>query len=340
MMADLKSGECKMKFLKSSCGIIFTAVTALLIVALAFSVFGIADKSREIKDIKSKAQNTISSEAEKYKSELEEKQKQNEKIQAELEAERAEKKRLQEENSSLNKKIQELSDKKTAERKAAAEALSRQSKTPAKGKVCYLTFDDGPSDNTLKILDILKKYNVKATFFVINSPRIQYIKQISDEGHTVALHTATHNYKTIYSSKEAYFKDLQSISDTVERILGKKITMMRFPGGSSNYVSKEYCKGIMSELVLSVTEKGYSYFDWNVSSGDAVSDTPSYTYIRNSVLNGAKDKNTICVLMHDSAPKTTTVQALPEIITGLKNMGYSFDYLKDESFGYHHHISN
>ena len=115
---------------------------------------------------------------------------------------------------------------------------------------------------------------------------------------------------------------------------------MRFPGGSSNKVSAKYCGGIMTRLVSLVQERGYSYFDWNVASGDADSNTPSYTYIRNNVLNSAKNKNSACVLMHDSSAKTTTVQALPEIIEGLMAMGYRFEALTPDTYGYHHRNLN
>ena len=115
---------------------------------------------------------------------------------------------------------------------------------------------------------------------------------------------------------------------------------MRFPGGSSNKVSAKYCGGIMTRLVSLVQERGYSYFDWNVASGDADSNTQSYTYIRNNVLNSAKNKNSACVLMHDSSVKTTTVQALPEIIEGLTAMGYRFEALTPETYGYHHRNLN
>ena len=211
---------------------------------------------------------------------------------------------------------------------------------PSGEKICYLTFDDGPSKNTPLILDILKNYNAKATFFVINTGDIGYIQRIHDEGHTVGLHTYSHNYAQLYSSTDAYFNDLQQISDKVESIIGIRPTVMRFPGGSSNKVSAKYCKGIMTQLVTLVQEKGYSYFDWNISSGDADSTTPSYTYIRNNVLNNARNKNSICVLMHDASAKTTTVQALPEIIEGLTNMGYRLEALTPEAYGYHHQNLN
>ena len=175
---------------------------------------------------------------------------------------------------------------------------------------------------------------------MINSKQIGYVKNIYEAGHTVGLHSATHNYAKIYSSTDAYFKDLEEISNKVESIIGIKPNVIRFPGGSSNTVSKKYCKGIMSRLTKLVAEKGYYYFDWNVESGDANQNTASYTYIRNNVLSGAKNKNTACVLMHDSSAKTTTVQALPEIIEGLSKMGYRFEALSDKANGYHHRVNN
>ena len=104
-------------------------------------------------------------------------------------------------------------------------------------KVCYLTFDDGPSDNTLKILDILKRANAKASFFVIGTSKLDYIKRIHNEGHTVALHANNHDYSKIYKSEEAYFKDLNAIAAKVKKITGVDSKIIRFPGGSSNTIS-------------------------------------------------------------------------------------------------------
>ncbi|WP_288162231.1 polysaccharide deacetylase family protein [Dubosiella newyorkensis] len=143
---------------------------------------------------------------------------------------------------------------------------------PAYGKkVVYLTFDDGPSENTAKILDILDKYNAKATFFVTgNHPEYnKYMKRAAKEGHTIGLHTYTHNYSQLYSSEEAYFDDLQQISDMVEDVTGKKSKVIRFPGGSSNMISANYVDGLMTTLTQKVQEQGYQYFDWNVDSTDA-----------------------------------------------------------------------
>ena len=325
------------------------SLVLILTVALVGSAAAIQKRNTDLDE--------ASSRISQYKTELEKKEKENSSISSQLEESENLKKKYADENSRLKKDNDEL-EAEVEKQKAAAEAAAAQAKKqntsqPAKDsapvqtvpvktgeKVCYLTFDDGPSENTLEILEILKKYNVKATFFVINSKQIGYVKNIYEAGHTVGLHSATHNYAKIYSSTDAYFKDLEEISNKVESIIGIKPNVIRFPGGSSNTVSKKYCKGIMSRLTKLVAEKGYYYFDWNVESGDANQNTASYTYIRNNVLNGAKNKNTACVLMHDSSAKTTTVQALPEIIEGLSKMGYRFEALSDKANGYHHRVNN
>ena len=332
-----------MKFFKSATNIILTCIIFVLVGALVCSLVVIKKKDNYIKSVKTQISGNDSQIEDfealiaEYEKRIAEKDQANSDIASQLEAAKNEKKKLEDENAALKKKIETLSAQKAAE---AAAVSSPQSPVPSGEKICYLTFDDGPSKNTPLILDILKNYNAKATFFVINTGNIGYIQRIHDEGHTVGLHTYSHNYAQLYSSTDAYFNDLQQISDKVESIIGIKPTVMRFPGGSSNKVSAKYCKGIMTQLVTLVQEKGYSYFDWNISSGDADSTTPSYTYIRNNVLNNARNKNSICVLMHDASAKTTTVQALPEIIEGLTNMGYRFEALTPEAYGYHHQNLN
>ncbi len=326
--------------------VIFSLVILILTAALVFSLIFIKRNNDSIKaaDAEIAANKSRISSADGTISELEadiaEKDRINGEIKAQLEAEQAERKKTEEENAALKKKIETLSAKKKAEAEARRLAASAQAQNPDGRRVCYLTFDDGPSENTLKILDILHRYGIKATFFVINTDKLEYVKNIADEGHSVGLHSYSHNYGKIYSNTDAYFEDLQMISDRVRDILGYETKIIRFPGGSSNKVSISYCKGIMSQLTVLTQEKGYSYYDWNVGSGDANSVTPSYTFIRNNVLNGAKDKNSACVLMHDTKAKTTTVEALPEIIEGLMKMGYSFDKIVPETYGYHHRNIN
>ncbi len=312
------------------------SVVCLLVIALVASSAVIILKNREISDFKAEVQKNESIISEKggTVSQLETENKtykeENEKIKQELEAAKKENEKLKSEN----KKYLDENN------KLKSEIATLKAQNGKGDKVCYLTFDDGPSNNTLGILEVLKKYNVKATFFVINTSKIDYVKQIHADGHTVGLHTSSHVYSEIYKSPEAFFADLNAISSKVESLTGVKSTVTRFPGGSSNGISKKYCPGLMSTLVKQVPEKGYSYFDWNVDSGDADSNTPSYTYILNKVLQGASGKNAICVLMHDASAKTTTVKALPYIIEGLANRGYRFAALTPTTMapGFRHQI--
>ena len=207
-------------------------------------------------------------------------------------------------------------------------------------KVVYMTFDDGPSENTDKILKILKKYDAKATFFVTgnNQKYNSSIKKAADQGNTIALHTYTHDYANVYSSTTAYFEDLQKVSDMVKQITGKAPKYIRFPGGSSNTISAQYSQGIMSALDNMVHERGYEYFDWNCSSGDAASNTvPTQDIVRNAT---SCDYEQIMILFHDSSPKTTTVEALPEIIKSYKERGYVFKGISDDTPIFHHGVNN
>ncbi len=193
-----------------------------------------------------------------------------------------------------------------------------------KNGTIYLTFDDGPKEGTTNvILDILKSEGVKATFFVTNSGPDYLIKRMHDEGHTVALHTATHNYATLYASDEAYFNDLYSVSNRVKRITGVESKIIRFPGGSSNTISRRYSSGIMSRLTKEVLNRGFKYYDWNVSSGDADSNSITSDYVRNNVINGLRKNRSNMVLMHDI--KAATRDALRSIIQYGKDNGYSFE---------------
>lgn len=207
-------------------------------------------------------------------------------------------------------------------------------------KTVYLTFDDGPSENTDKILDILKKYNAKGTFFVTgnNKKYNDSLKRIIDEGSTVALHTYSHDYAKVYASEEAYFDDLQKISDMVKSVTGVESKVIRFPGGSSNTVSRKYCPGLMTELTKAVQKKGYQYFDWNCDSTDASGNhIPVDTLVANATSSSAQHIN---ILMHDTAAKDTTVKALPRIIEYYKKHGYSFEPLTADSYPVHHSVNN
>lgn len=204
----------------------------------------------------------------------------------------------------------------------------------------YLTFDDGPSSITPQILDILKKYNIKATFFVINhdSSYDAYIKRAYEEGHTIAVHSYTHNYKTIYTSVNAYLNDFSLMREKIYKITGSYTNLFRFPGGSSNTVSR-FNRGIMTTLTSTMEKKGYVYFDWNVDSDDAGSAKNSET-VYNNVVNSVGKFHSYVVLMHDFEGNYKTLNALENIIINLKNRGYQFDKLSETSYKAHHVINN
>lgn len=211
---------------------------------------------------------------------------------------------------------------------------------PSNRKVIYLTFDDGPSTSiTPALLDILKEENVKATFFVLNhGSNLDYlIKREYEEGHTVALHGSSHNYKQIYSSSNAFFDDLSIIQNKVEAITGEKPMIIRFPGGSSNTVSR-FNPGIMTSLTREVKARGFHYFDWNVGSGDAgEARTPEDVY--SNVINSLGSKNNV-VLMHDYSGNYKTLNAIRNIIRYGKNHGYTFERITMGTPEVHHRIAN
>ncbi|MDD7629624.1 MAG: polysaccharide deacetylase [bacterium] len=203
----------------------------------------------------------------------------------------------------------------------------------------YLTFDDGPSNNTSKILDILKQEDIKATFFLVNfnSSYNPVVKRIYDEGHSIGIHSYTHNYKLIYSSVSAYFDDLNKMNDKIKTITGSDTKLLRFPGGSSNTISS-FNKGIMTTLVKEVTNAGYHYFDWNVDSSDAWSARNSND-VYNNVINNLK-KGTNIVLMHDLSSNEKTVNVLEKIIKDAKEKGYIFANITMNTKEIHHGINN
>lgn len=202
----------------------------------------------------------------------------------------------------------------------------------------YLTFDDGPNAGTTnKILDILKEEGVKATFFVTCNGPDSLIKRMYDEGHMVALHTATHNYSYIYSSIDNYFNDLKRVSDRVKRITGFESKIIRFPGGSSNTISRNYKKGIMTDLTSLVLSEGYRYYDWNVDGMDASSARSSSDVYFNVISNLNVNRANV-VLMHDT--KNITVGALRNIIKYGKDNGYKFDKITMDTYMVRHGVNN
>ncbi len=181
-------------------------------------------------------------------------------------------------------------------------------------KRVYLTFDDGPSANTDRILDILDQYGVKATFFVVAKDKYpEQYKRIVADGHTLGMHSYSHKYNEIYESLDAYKHDLTRLHDFLYELTGEDCNIVRFPGGSSNTISK----ADMWELIDYLDEEGMVYFDWNVSSGDAAGGHKSASQIARNVLDNVGKYNNSVILFHDAAGKDSTVDALPMIIEAI-----------------------
>jgi len=183
----------------------------------------------------------------------------------------------------------------------------------------YLTFDDGPSVYTDDILDILAAYNVKATFFVVGKEESfneEMLNRIVDEGHTLGLHSYSHKYAEIYESVEAFTADFKKLQDAVYEATGYRSHVYRFPGGSSNQVSQLD----MQEFVEYLESQKVQFYDWNVSAGDGASELLDVDTIVENCTRNITQRGTTIVLMHDSADKPTTMEALPKIIEKIQAM--------------------
>lgn len=207
----------------------------------------------------------------------------------------------------------------------------------AGGKIIYLTFDDGPSIYTDKLLKTLAKYDAKATFFLCNTESLyKYAEREMQEGHTIAIHSFTHDYK-IYKSEETFFEDLYLMQDAIYEHTGFRPMISRFPGGGSNTVSKKQCVGIMSLLTKEIQEKGFAYFDWNVDCDDAGKARDAET-VKNNTIRGVKGQRVSVVLMHDI--HSYTVDAIEEILKWGTENGYKFLPLSKHSREVHHGVNN
>lgn len=224
----------------------------------------------------------------------------------------------------------------TLERRVVVDAAERAETISPDKKTIYLTFDDGPGVHTKELLDILKKYGVKATFFVVDTACVDLISRIVEEGHSIGIHSISHDYREIYASEEAFFADLLGMQQIIYEHSGVMTYLMRFPGGSSNTVSK-FNEGIMSRLTQAVEDAGFYYFDWNVSSGDAGGAKTAKKVFEN-VKKGVQKHKISIVLQHDI--KEFSVEAVEKIIRwGLEN-GYTFRALDETSPGAHHGVNN
>ncbi|MCR5090694.1 MAG: polysaccharide deacetylase family protein [Oscillospiraceae bacterium] len=224
------------------------------------------------------------------------------------------------------------------ERSVVVESLRNPDVVSPEQPTIYLTFDDGPGPYTNTLLDVLAKYNVKASFFITCNDPAYYtcIGRAFREGHSIGVHTASHEYKRIYASEEAFFEDFRQAEELIYEQTGEHTHLCRFPGGSSNTVSS-FNPGIMSRLAKDLTEMGYQYYDWDVVSGDAGETTKTETVYQN-VVNGVQGRPSTIVLQHDI--KGFSVAAVERIINwGLSN-GYVFQALNISSPNAHHEIAN
>ena len=221
-------------------------------------------------------------------------------------------------------------------RQNRAEAVRIVTVHPQPVGTVYLTFDDGPSKYTGELLEILAKYDVQVTFFVVDYGYTDLIGDEAAAGHSVGVHSATHDYARIYAGEEAYFADLEKMNEIIRSETGEYTDMVRFPGGSSNTIS-DFNPGIMTRLTAAVTARGYQYFDWNVSGGDA-GETTDPDQVYQNVIDGIKGRKNSVVLLHDS--KSYTVEAVERIVVWCLDNGYALRPLTKDGPASHHRIFN
>lgn len=206
-------------------------------------------------------------------------------------------------------------------------------------KIAYLTFDDGPSPVTPRILDTLKTHQVKATFFIVGREVAGHetiLKRIVAEGHAVGGHSYSHNYQLLYKNMDGFFADVEKGSQMIEKAIGVKPTVFRYPGGSTNTVSLKYQdptrynkqQTVMHAIKAEANQRGYTFIDWNVTNGDARSNKYTAAQALANVKQQVKSQKEIVVLMHDSSTKSPTAEALPQIISYLKAKGYRFEVIQ------------
>lgn len=185
-----------------------------------------------------------------------------------------------------------------------------------------MTFDDGPSDLTVPLLNILDQYHVKATFFVVgvyDKNEAADLKEIVRRGNVIGVHSFTHDYPKVYSSSAAFFEDVEKMHSLILQDTGVNTRLFRFAGGSVN----SYDRKMYPELKAGLKQRGYVYYDWNVSSGDAATKTNAPT-ILNNALNGVRKHRISVVLFHNSAAKRETLSDIPKFIQTLQGEGYRF----------------
>lgn len=202
--------------------------------------------------------------------------------------------------------------------------------TGSNGQMIYLTFDDGPGESTYQLLDILDTYNIKATFFVLrNEYREEEYREIIRRGHEIGVHSTSHDYGILYADIDAFIEDVSTCRDYVENVTGHRLFLYRFPGGTNNQVHDVS----ISRCIEYLQSVGLTHFDWNISSGDAAGITVDKEELVNNLLGRIHENSnsTLVVLMHDSAVKITTLEALKEVLPILIQEGYGFSKITTET---------
>ncbi|MDF2558428.1 MAG: polysaccharide deacetylase [Bacillales bacterium] len=193
-------------------------------------------------------------------------------------------------------------------------------------RIVYLTFDDGPSPVTVDVLEVLKSRGIKATFFVVGNQVELYpdiLKRIADDGHAIGIHTNTHIYEEVYASLDSFLADYEQCFKKIKVVTDYPITVTRYPGGSNNIFNKEIREQTREEL----KRRGFSYFDWNVSSGDSAPKGITSEQFVNNVIRGVRGKNVAVILTHDAMGRTVTAESIGTVIDEITKMGYQFGVL-------------
>lgn len=192
-------------------------------------------------------------------------------------------------------------------------------------KIVYLTFDDGPSDLTLEVLDILKREDVKGTFFVVGKEaetRPEIINRIDEEGHTIGNHSYNHRYEELYGHFQEFWGQIKRTEEIIRLITGERPQLVRAPGGTAGHFDEVYFQ--------LMKQGGYHVFDWNVDSGDS-----RYRGVpAKDIVKGATTKvsgNEVIVLLHDGNGHAESIKALPDIISHYKKQGYAFEALSPDT---------
>ena len=208
----------------------------------------------------------------------------------------------------------------------------------------YLTIDDGPSDLTALFLDLLEKYNSRATFFVLGENIEGHqsdIKRICAQGHAIGVHGYCHDYDVVYQSCKVFWEDNLRARKMIEELTGKTPWLMRFQGGSSNTVSRHYCKGIMRKLTRQAASYGYVYHDWNIDSEDwkkQYSAEEILKYIKAEIHDGSYSRPLI--LLHDRNDLNENVMLVERLLHDLTSEGYTFSVLSKDIIPIHYRVSN